>query len=209
MFELREVSSRAVSAGTAVLSLVAIVAACGLASLAPATSSGASTAPLAVSWMSSDAAPGTPARYNKVGILKIGPGTAKNVLVLEPGTSAGSAYFDALYAEHPDPWGLDERFYERRKRDLVRASLPRAHFRRAFEPGCATGLLTVELARPAPALVEVLAQQGQVEHDPGRQAVGAGLGLPAVDHEITPALAQLGHLGGRPARAGQAHRDLA
>jgi len=42
------------------------------------------------------AAPGTPARYNKVGILKVGPGSAKNVLVLEPGTSAGSTYFVPL-----------------------------------------------------------------------------------------------------------------
>ena len=34
--------------------------------------------------------------YNKVGVLKIGPSSAKNVLVLEPGTSAGSAYFVPL-----------------------------------------------------------------------------------------------------------------
>ena len=54
------------------------------------------TQPLAVTWVPSYAAPGTPARYNKVGILKIGPSSAKNVLVLEPGTSAGSAYFVPL-----------------------------------------------------------------------------------------------------------------
>lgn len=42
------------------------------------------------------AAPGTPAQYNKVGILKVGPSSAKNVLVLEPGTSAGSTYFVPL-----------------------------------------------------------------------------------------------------------------
>ena len=41
-------------------------------------------------------APGTPARYDKVGVLRIGPRTARNVLVLEPGTSAGSAYFAPL-----------------------------------------------------------------------------------------------------------------
>ena len=34
--------------------------------------------------------------YNKVGVFKVGPGNAKNVLVLEPGTSAGSAYFVPL-----------------------------------------------------------------------------------------------------------------
>jgi hypothetical protein len=32
--------------------------------------------------------PGTPARYDKVGILKIGSPRARNVLVLNPGTSA-------------------------------------------------------------------------------------------------------------------------
>ncbi len=41
-------------------------------------------------------APGTPARYDKVGVIEIGPATARNVLVLEPGTSAGSAYFVPL-----------------------------------------------------------------------------------------------------------------
>ena len=40
--------------------------------------------------------PGTPARYDKVGILKVGSPTAKNVLVLNPGTSAGAAYFAPL-----------------------------------------------------------------------------------------------------------------
>jgi hypothetical protein len=38
-------------------------------------------------------APGTPAKYNKVGILKVGPKSAPNVLVLNPGTSASAAYF--------------------------------------------------------------------------------------------------------------------
>ena len=96
MFRLREVLSRAPRARTAVLSLVALVAACGPVSLASASSGGATTAPLSVTWMRSHAAPGTPAQYNKVGVLKIGPSSAKNVLVLEPGTSAGSAYFVPL-----------------------------------------------------------------------------------------------------------------
>jgi hypothetical protein len=38
-------------------------------------------------------APGTPARLNKVGVLEIGSRSARNVLVLNPGTSAGAAYF--------------------------------------------------------------------------------------------------------------------
>jgi pimeloyl-ACP methyl ester carboxylesterase len=39
---------------------------------------------------------GTPAKYNKVGILKIGSTKARNVLVLNPGTSASAAYFAPL-----------------------------------------------------------------------------------------------------------------
>jgi hypothetical protein len=40
--------------------------------------------------------PGTPAKYNKVGILEVGPRRAKNVLVLNPGTSSSAAYFAPL-----------------------------------------------------------------------------------------------------------------
>jgi len=42
------------------------------------------------------AAPDTPAQYNKVGVIRVGPRSAKNVLVLEPGTSAAAAYFVPL-----------------------------------------------------------------------------------------------------------------
>jgi pimeloyl-ACP methyl ester carboxylesterase len=41
-------------------------------------------------------APGTPSKYNRVGVLKFGPSKAKNVLVLNPGTSASAAYFAPL-----------------------------------------------------------------------------------------------------------------
>jgi pimeloyl-ACP methyl ester carboxylesterase len=96
LFGLRRIPSRALRAGTAAFSLVALVAAGGLTSLATASSGAATTAPLSVTWMPSYAAPDTPAQYNKVGVLKVGPSSAKNVLVLEPGTSAGSAYFVPL-----------------------------------------------------------------------------------------------------------------
>src|SRR4051794_11539438 len=49
-----------------------------------------------VTWMRGFDSPGTPKKYNKVGVLKFGPAKAKNVLVLSPGTSAGSAYFAPL-----------------------------------------------------------------------------------------------------------------
>ena len=40
--------------------------------------------------------PGTPANLNVVGVLKTGDPKAKNVLVLNPGTSASAAYFEPL-----------------------------------------------------------------------------------------------------------------
>jgi len=46
--------------------------------------------------MTGYSAPGTPATYNRVGVIKVGPAGAKNVLVLEPGTSAAAAYFVPL-----------------------------------------------------------------------------------------------------------------
>jgi hypothetical protein len=65
-----------------------------LASLAAASAAGA--APLKVTWLKGDVAPGTPAQYDRVGVIKVGSPAADNVLVLEPGTSAGAAYFVPL-----------------------------------------------------------------------------------------------------------------
>jgi LmbE family N-acetylglucosaminyl deacetylase len=68
-------------------------------------------------------------------------------VVTESAHAAGDAsYFDSLYEQSADPWELADRFYERRKRDLLMASLPRERFASAFEPGCATGLLTERLS---------------------------------------------------------------
>jgi pimeloyl-ACP methyl ester carboxylesterase len=74
-----------------------VMVAAGVLSVVPSSSYAAAAArPPSVQWMSSYASPGTPRQYDKVGILKIGPRKAKNVLVLEPGTEAGSAYFVPL-----------------------------------------------------------------------------------------------------------------
>ncbi|MGZ4299840.1 MAG: hypothetical protein ACXVVK_22630, partial [Solirubrobacteraceae bacterium] len=54
------------------------------------------SAKLGVTWTKGYAAPGTPAKYDKVGVIKVGARTARNVLVLEPGTSAGGGYFAPL-----------------------------------------------------------------------------------------------------------------
>jgi SAM-dependent methyltransferase len=62
-------------------------------------------------------------------------------------------YFDDLYAAVDDPWGLSTSAYERRKYALTVASLPAERYRRAFEPGCAIGVLTAQLAQRCDALV--------------------------------------------------------
>lgn len=60
--------------------------------------------------------------------------------------SVPPAEFEAFIARHEDPWGFETRWYEERKRALLLASLPRRRFGSALELGCATGVLTAELA---------------------------------------------------------------
>jgi LmbE family N-acetylglucosaminyl deacetylase/SAM-dependent methyltransferase len=66
--------------------------------------------------------------------------------ITEPAESLGRDYFDRFYGTGPDPWGFESRWYEERKRAITMASLPRRRFSAAFEPGCAIGVLTAELA---------------------------------------------------------------
>jgi hypothetical protein len=76
---------------------------------------GSAGAALRVTWMPGFKAPGTPARYDRVGVIKVGPARARNVLVLEPGTSAGGAYFIPLakWIVSQDPgwqvWSVERR----------------------------------------------------------------------------------------------------
>jgi pimeloyl-ACP methyl ester carboxylesterase len=59
--------------------------------------------------------PGTPAKYNKVGVIETGRAKAPNILVLNPGTSASAAYFEPLaksiVAKAPDwqVWAVERR----------------------------------------------------------------------------------------------------
>lgn len=56
------------------------------------------------------------------------------------------AYFQAMFAKSDDPWRFQTRWYERRKRALTLACLPRERFAYGFEPGCANGELSAALA---------------------------------------------------------------
>ncbi|MCD5994903.1 class I SAM-dependent methyltransferase [Pseudomonas sp. CDFA 602] len=66
--------------------------------------------------------------------------------------SVADGYFEDLFRNDDDPWAFKQRWYERRKRALTLAALPRQHYTAIFEPGCANGELSAELATRCDAL---------------------------------------------------------
>lgn len=72
--------------------------------------------------------------------------------------------FDELHARFDDPWGLERRWYERRKRALLLAALPREHYRRTLELGCAKGATTRALAARSETVVAVDASAVALAH---------------------------------------------
>lgn len=60
--------------------------------------------------------------------------------------SVDDSYFEQLFQESDDPWAFKKRWYERRKRALTLAALPRERYASVFEPGCANGELSADLA---------------------------------------------------------------
>jgi SAM-dependent methyltransferase len=82
-------------------------------------------------------------------------------------------YFDRLYGEHDDPWGLTTRWYERRKHGLTLAVLPEPRFGSALEVGCSIGVLTAGLAERCERLIAI---------DPSAKALAAARErVPGVD----------------------------
>ncbi len=88
------------------------------------------------------------------------------------------SYFERLYGQEQDPWGLDSRWYERRKYALTMAVLPDARYRRAFEVGCSIGVLTEQLASRCDSVIAADLMPGPVEAARRRTA-----GLPGVTVE--------------------------
>jgi LmbE family N-acetylglucosaminyl deacetylase/SAM-dependent methyltransferase len=70
-----------------------------------------------------------------------------------PSVTLDAGYFDRRYDRSDDPWGFESRWYEERKRALTLAMLPRRRFASTFEPGCGTGLLSLELAQRSDLLL--------------------------------------------------------
>jgi pimeloyl-ACP methyl ester carboxylesterase len=75
------------------IALAAIAAGALWVGLAPAAEA---KVPVKFKTMAGYPSPGTPSNLNVVGVLKTGDPKAKNVLVLNPGTSASAAYFEPL-----------------------------------------------------------------------------------------------------------------
>lgn len=69
-----------------------------------------------------------------------------------PGTEDDT--LDRVHRERPDPWDVGS-FYERRKRALTLAALPREHYASALEVGCSVGALAVDLATRCDLLLAV------------------------------------------------------
>jgi SAM-dependent methyltransferase len=65
------------------------------------------------------------------------------------------SYFEAMYAENPDPWDFETSPYEAAKYAATLAALPRSHYRNAFEIGCSIGVLTERLGERCAALLAV------------------------------------------------------
>ena len=63
------------------------------------------------------------------------------------------AFFEARYQTSSDPWHFESSPYELNRYRATLHSLSRAHYRRAFEPGCSVGVLTAALARRVDHLI--------------------------------------------------------
>ena len=68
-------------------------------------------------------------------------------------TSIPAGYFDAIYADDPDPWRFAGSSYERDKYAATLAALPQAGYASALEIGCSIGVLTRQLASRCAALL--------------------------------------------------------
>jgi LmbE family N-acetylglucosaminyl deacetylase/SAM-dependent methyltransferase len=66
-----------------------------------------------------------------------------------------SEWFADFYERHQDPWGFETRWYEQRKRAILMAALPTPELGDVLEIGCATGLVTRELAARATSVIAV------------------------------------------------------
>ncbi len=101
--------------------------------------------------------------------------------VVTSGRDCPDHALDRVHQHSADPWGVDTRWYERRKRDLLLAMLPGERFAHALEVGCSTGALTEALAGRADAVLGVDQSPTALAAARRRLADRPGVTLDAVD----------------------------
>ena len=83
---------------------------------------------------------------------------------------------DRVHQQRPDPWDV-ESAYERRKRAVTLASLPRERYRAALEVGCSVGALAVDLATRCDQLLALDSSPTAIDLARRRTSGTAGLEL--------------------------------
>lgn len=83
---------------------------------------------------------------------------------------------DRVHQDRDDPWDV-ESLYERRKRAVTLASLPREHYPSALEVGCSVGALAVDLASRCDRLLAIDSSPTALDLARRRTSTTAGLEL--------------------------------
>jgi SAM-dependent methyltransferase len=94
--------------------------------------------------------------------------------------------FDALYREAGDPWRVQSSWYERRKLDILLASLPRERYSSIWEPGCGPGFVSARLAERTDRLVATDASAVAITHAEARLAQSTNITFEIVELPETP-----------------------
>lgn len=103
--------------------------------------------------------------HNPDGVLE--PGFVERAadgreVVIEPPEPADQ-HFERMHHERDDPWRVRTRWYERRRRAVLAASLPRERYVHAVELGCSIGETTSVLADRCDELIAVDGSASAVE----------------------------------------------
>lgn len=102
---------------------------------------------------------------NPAGVLEAGfveRAAAGREVLIEPPPPLDE-HFDRLHREAEDPWHVRTRWYERRRRQVLAASLPRERYAQGLELGCSVGETTAVLADRCDALLAVDGSAAAVE----------------------------------------------
>ena len=87
--------------------------------------------------------------------------TGREILIAPP--PGADEHFERMHRERDDPWRVRTRWYERRRRSVLAASLPRERYGRAIELGCSVGETTAVLADRCDELLAVDGSAAAVE----------------------------------------------